>query len=192
MARGAGGRTVGHMSASSHDQHAGALEPHGLRAITDYLDGEGVRFEVIEHAPTETAATEARAAHVPGDRMAKTVVVRAQNAWVIAVVPSSAPLDLEKLRRVLGIEEQMTLATEDEIAERFPRFDVGAVPPVGPMLTAATVVDARLLAHDEIVCPGGDHRHAVRLPPRDVVRLADAHVADITHDWSSAEPRVRF
>ena len=192
MAHGMSPRTVDRMTTSNRGRPSAALEPHGVRAVADHLEGEGVSFDVIEHPPTERAATEARAAHVPADRMAKTVVVRAPGAWLIAVVPASRRVDLDKLRHLLGIDEHVALATEAEIAEWFPRFDVGAIPPVGPLLAGATVMDEELLGHDEIVCPGGDHRHSIRLSPRDVVRLADARVGDIGRDWASGGPRIRF
>jgi Ala-tRNA(Pro) deacylase len=160
-------------------EHHDRLEAHGLRAVTDFLEGEGVTFEVIKHAPTATAAAESRAAHVPQDQMAKTVVLRDEATWVIAVVPASHRLDIHQLREFLGAGPGLRLAREDEIAERFPQVDVGAVPPVGPMLVGATVVDERLEGNPTIVCAGGDHEHGIRMSPRDLVRLADARITDI-------------
>jgi Ala-tRNA(Pro) deacylase len=162
----------------SHDR----LATHGLHAVTEYLEGEGVAFEIIEHPPTDTASAESRAAHVPSAEMAKTVVVHDGPTWILAVVPASHRLDLEKLRLALGAGEPLKLATEEELAERFPAVEVGALPPVGPVLVGATVVDGRLLTPSRIACAGGDHRHALRLDPRDVIRLADAHVADICRE----------
>ena len=164
------------------------VEGHGLRAVTDYLVGAGVPFEVVDHEPTETAAAEARAAHVPGDRMAKTVVVHDEATTILAVVPSDHRLDLDKLQSALGAAQRPHLASERELAAQFPQFDPGAVPPVGPMLVGATVVDARLLEHADVLCAGGDHRHAIRLGSQDLVRLAGARIADVSRDWSSGEP----
>ena len=50
------------------------------------------------------------------------------------------------------------------------------------MLPSAEVVDQRLLEENLILCAGGDHRHSVLLDPRDVVRIADAKVADVCAD----------
>lgn len=51
-------------------------------------------------------------------------------------------------------------------------LEVGAAPPIGPMLPRAEVVDRRLLEEDRIICAGGDHRHSILLDPREVVRIA--------------------
>jgi prolyl-tRNA editing enzyme YbaK/EbsC (Cys-tRNA(Pro) deacylase) len=50
------------------------------------------------------------------------------------------------------------------------------------MLPRAEVVDRRLLEHERILCAGGDHRHSLVVDPRDVVRIADAKVADVCVD----------
>lgn len=157
----------------------GAVASTGTAAVTEYLDGFGVAYEVVEHALTLSAADEAQATHHAPAEVAKTVILQDRGGPILAIVPASERLDVHKLRDVLGAGRGLRLATEDEIARDFPTIDVGAVPPVGPMLPRAEVVDRRLLDHERIVCAGGDHRHALVLDPRAVVRLADARVADI-------------
>jgi Ala-tRNA(Pro) deacylase len=150
----------------------------GLAAVTEFLEREGVPYEVVEHERTQTAAAEARAAGMPPADVAKTVVMRDQNGLRLAVIPASERLDMHKLREALG-SRGLRLVTEREMAEEFDGFEVGAVPPFGSMFNALELVDERLLEHDRILCSGGDHEHAVVVDPRDVVKAADARVADI-------------
>jgi Ala-tRNA(Pro) deacylase len=150
--------------------------------MVEYLDGQGVEYELIEHESTMTAAAEAAATHRPKDEFAKTVVLQDVSGYVLAVVPASERLDMQKLRDLLGATRGLRLATEEEIARDFPALEVGATPPVGPMLPKAEVFDRRLLETDRVVCAGGDHRHAFLVDPRDLVRLADAKVADVCED----------
>ncbi len=151
-------------------------------AIVDFLDGAGIPYERVEHEPTMSAAAEARVADWPPDAAAKTVVLQHGSTYVIAAIPASGRLDLHKLRELLGAERQLRLATEAEIARDFPMLDVGAVPPFGPMVPAATVIDSALLTHARVLCPGGDHTHSVLIDPRDVVRITAATTADICED----------
>jgi Ala-tRNA(Pro) deacylase len=146
--------------------------------VTEFLEREGVPYEVVEHERTQTAAAEARAAGMPPADVAKTVVLRDQNGLRLAVIPASERLDMHKLREALG-STGLRLVTEREMAEEFDGFEVGAVPPFGSMFNALELVDERLLEHDRILCSGGDHEHAVLVDPRDVVKAADARVADI-------------
>jgi Ala-tRNA(Pro) deacylase len=150
----------------------------GLAAVTEFLEREGVPYEVVEHERTQTAAAEARAVGMPPADVAKTVVLRDQNGLRLAVIPASERLDMHKLREALG-SRGLRLVTEREMTEEFDGFEVGAVPPFGSMFNALELVDERLLEHDRILCSGGDHEHAVLVDPRDVVKAADARVADI-------------
>jgi Ala-tRNA(Pro) deacylase len=151
-------------------------------AIIQFLDGAGIEHELIEHEPTMSAAAEARAAHYPPDQVAKTVFLHDGSAHVIAAIPASQRLDLHKLREVLGATRELRLASEDEIARDFPSLEVGAVPPFGPMVPAAEVIDRALLEQQRILCPAGDHRHSVLVDPRDVVRITASKIADICQD----------
>jgi Ala-tRNA(Pro) deacylase len=153
----------------------------GRAAVTEFLEREGVPYEVVEHARTETAVAEARAAGVPPSDVAKTVVVRDQDGVRLAVIPASERLDMHKLKETVG-SKGLRLVTEAEMAEEFDDFEVGAVPPFGPMLHALELVDQRLLEHDRVLCSGGDHEHGVLVDPRDLVRAGQARVADICED----------
>jgi Ala-tRNA(Pro) deacylase len=104
--------------------------------------------------------------------------VRDEGGVRLAVIPASERLDMHKLKEELG-SRGLRLLTEQEMAEEFDEFEVGAVPPFGPMFQALELVDQRLLDHDRILCSGGDHEHGVLLDPHDLVRAAQARVADI-------------
>jgi Ala-tRNA(Pro) deacylase len=129
-----------------------------------------------------SAAAEARVAHRPPDEVAKTVLLHDGVAYVIAAIPASRRLDLHKLRELLGATRQLRLASEEEIARDFPAFEVGAVPPFGPVVPAAEVIDHELLSHERILCAAGDHRHSVLVDPREIVRITAATTADISED----------
>src|SRR5215208_7183359 len=129
----------------------------GIDAVHRYLDEQGIAHDVVDHEQTFSAAQEAKAAGVPPDHAAKTMVLRAGEEYRLAVIPASHRLDLHKAR--------------DALEAGFASFDVGAVPPLGPVLPAPEALDERLLEHDRILCSGGDHRHSVLLDPRDLARL---------------------
>jgi|SRR5215211_1309654 len=154
----------------------------GFQAVTGYLEREGVPFEVVEHDPTESAAEEAKAAGVPAEDVAKTVVLRDDDSYRLVVIPASRRLDLHKVRSLLDGSHGLRFVTESEMATEFDDFEVGALPPFAPLLEAVEMMDERLLDHDRVLCCGGDHRHGVWLDPLDVVRAGQARVADLCED----------
>jgi len=152
---------------------------HGIGLVTRFLEEASVAHEVVEHPPTFTAADEAAASDAELQHMAKTLLLHDREGWRVAVLPASHRLDLEKARRLLDGTRHLRLASEEEIEAAFPEFDVGALPPVGPMLPLPEVVDVRLLYRDAVLCAGGDHSHSIRLDPLELLRLAEPRVGDI-------------
>lgn len=156
--------------------------PMGLDAVTEFLDEQGVGYEVREHRAAYTAAEEARAAELPADDVAKTIALRDEERYRLAVIPASHRLDLAKAREALGAGKSLRLATEQEMAADFPQFEVGALPPVGPLLGATELIDRRLLEHERILCNAGDHRHGLLIDPHELVEVVQPEVADICED----------
>ena len=157
-------------------------ELHGIDAVIGFLQDRGVAHDVVDHEQTFTAAAEARAAGLTPDHAAKTMVLREGEGYRLAVIPASERLDLHKLRELLEASSHLRLATEEEMADDFADFEVGAVPPIGPMLAAPEVLDRRLLGHERILCTGGDHRHSVLVDPNELARITEARVADICEE----------
>jgi Ala-tRNA(Pro) deacylase len=162
------------------------IEAQGIQAVTDVLARRGVSFEVVEHDPTYAAAAEARATAADPEATAKTVVLHDRDGYRLAVVPASERLDVRRARDLLGASHHLRLATERELREDFPAFEVGATPPFGTA-RLPEVVDVRLLRHERIVCAGGEHRCSVLIDAVDLLRIAEPRVADICE-----HPEERF
>lgn len=154
----------------------------GIEALTRFLDERGIAYEAVEHEQTYSSAAEAKAAGVAPDHAAKTVLLRDGDEYRMAVIPASERLDLHKARDVLGASAKLRLATEEEMGADFDTFEVGALPPFGPLVPAPEVVDRRLIEHDRVLCTGGDHRHSVLVDPNEIVRVGDGKLADVCED----------
>src|SRR5215217_2954967 len=158
---------------------AGPSSEHGVAVVTRFLEEAGVEHEVIEHEPTYSTLEEADAVHADPRHSAKTLALHDRGGWRIAVLPANHRLDVDRARRLLNGSRHLRLGSEEELAAAFPAFDVGALPPVGPMLPLPEVLDVRLLYRDHVVFPWGDHRHTIRLDPRELIRLSEPRVGDI-------------
>ena len=134
--------------------------------IRGYLKQHRVRFEAMLHRPESTASRRAHSVHVPGDQVAKGVVVRADDRFVLTVLPSTHRVDLERLAVILEAD-RIRLATEDELARIFVDCERGAVPPFGRMYGLTTVVDTSLAAWSEIVVEANLRHEDLRLRYRD-------------------------
>jgi Ala-tRNA(Pro) deacylase len=152
---------------------------HGAEAVAHFLNRKHASYELIKHDATYAARDEAAAAGSPAPRMAKTVVLHDTDDYRIAIVPASERVDLDKVREVFGATTAMRLATEEEIAQNFPEFDPGALPPFRGLLGTAEVLDTRLLHYHRILCSAGDHRHTLKISPEEIQRVGQPAVADV-------------
>ena len=159
----------------------------GVDAVRELLDGKRVSYEVVEHDVTFRALDEAQAAGVEPREAAKTVALRDHDDYVLAVVPANRRLDVGRARALLGASRHLRLATEEELGRDFPEFEVGALPPLAPHATPE-IVDVHLLYRERILCSAGDHRHAVRLDPRDLLRVCEPRVGDVCERDEGVSP----
>ena len=149
-------------------------------ALTETLDAAGVHYDVIPHEHTESAAAEARALGLPLDGVAKTLVLETPQGNVRAVLPASERISTAKLAVLLGERRKsIHLASEESLRSEYPEFEFGAIPPIGGAHRDRVIVDTRVADHDSVVLEAGSHDDSIRIATEDLVRLAQAKVAEI-------------
>ncbi len=129
--------------------------------LQEYLDDNHVPYDVMRHKRTHCSFDTARASHVPGDRLAKGVVLTREGGFVVAVVPATARVSLDAIEKMLRCP--VDLATEDEICELFPDCDVGAVPAVTDAYAVDAFIDESFDKQPDVYLEGGDHRSLVHM-----------------------------
>lgn len=148
--------------------------------VQNYLIREGVPFDVIAHAHTLDSAHSAQAAHIPGDQLAKGIVLKDEQGYLIAVVPATHRLDLGAVRRELN--RPLGLATEQELPGLFTDCEPGAIPPLGKAYGIGAILDESLVSARPVYFEVGDHQELVRVSGADFLKLmADAPRARISH-----------
>jgi Ala-tRNA(Pro) deacylase len=96
--------------------------------LQDCLRSKGSQYEIVRHPLSHSSVETAAAAHIPGDRLAKTVLLEDERGYVAAVLPSTYAVRLSSLWAQTG--RQLWLAKEVDLRELFKDCDVGALPPV--------------------------------------------------------------
>jgi Ala-tRNA(Pro) deacylase len=132
--------------------------------VQRYLESRGIAYAIRNHPVTGSSSETAQSAHISGNRIAKTVVLRdgaVGDGYLLAVLPASHHLSLDLLQKWLG--RSVALASEQEIGKLFPDCDLGAIPPFGEAYGLDVVLDDSLAGHDEICFEGGDHRTLIRV-----------------------------
>lgn len=146
--------------------------------IIEFLEIENVKYEILQHPRAITSLETAAAQHVPGRRMIKSVILKADGKFVMCVLAATQRLDFDKLRKVLQATE-VKLATEAEMAKLFTEYEVGAEPPFGGLFGLPLYADKFIKEDDEVVFNAGTHTELFRIKGTDYLRIANPHLVDI-------------
>jgi Ala-tRNA(Pro) deacylase len=137
--------------------------------LQKYLAAENIQYEVIPHELSMTSTRTAEACHIPGDRLAKGIVLRRDGEYMLAVLPASHHLRLSELRTQLG--DKVHIADETEINPLFRDCVHGAVPAVGKCYGLDIIVDDSIQAQPDIYMEAGDHETLLHMGHAQFARL---------------------
>jgi Ala-tRNA(Pro) deacylase len=140
------------------------------KRLIEFLDDRKVKYVKISHSMAYTAQEIAASAHVPGNELAKTVIVKIDGNPAMAVLSASRRVDLERLRDATGATK-VELTTEQEFKGRFPDCEPGAMPPFGHLYDMDVYVDDALAEDEEIAFNAGLHTELVRMKFTDFKKL---------------------
>jgi Ala-tRNA(Pro) deacylase len=148
--------------------------------LDELLTSRRISFERLHHRPAYTAQRMAQLLHVPGQEVAKTVLLRTDEGYVMSVLPANYQVDLEQVRQCLGAE-WVQLASEAEMDRLFPDCERGAMPPFGSLYHLQTLVDEKLAEDDQIVFEAQNHEEAIRMAYCDYEALEHPRKGHFAH-----------
>ena len=119
--------------------------------VTEFLDKSGVKYEVAKHPVAFSAQTMAAVMHESGKFVAKPVLVKADDKYLLCVLAASSKIDLpgseKTARRKIGGTGQRRRHRQS----CFPDCELGAEPPFGNLYDVPTIMDKSLEKDDHIV-----------------------------------------
>ena len=132
------------------------------QTLKNYLDCEHVHYDVLPHPEAYRATLVAQSLRTSTKGLAKVVVVKVEQRFVMTVLPATRNVDFHRLREAF-LTHRLRLATEDEIKSLFPDCEVGAMPPFGNLYGLHVYVDQSLTEDEEIIFQAGTHSEAIRM-----------------------------
>jgi Ala-tRNA(Pro) deacylase len=154
-----------------------------MTMLTDYLEREDIAYQLLHHERTFTGIDEARALGVEADEVLKTLILDTKEGHVAVVLPSGERLDMRLVREVLD-DPDAALASETEISGDFAGFELGALPPVAPLLGVETIVDATVRDHGPVVFAAGTQTESVKVEARDLFASQPVRFAQVAEVWN--------
>ncbi len=130
--------------------------------LKQFLSQRNIPYDEVTHDRTATSLETAATAHIPGDSVAKAVLLAdSEGEYIMAVLPATYHLDLDLISQEVG--RVVCLADEEDISDLFTDCKVGAIPPAGAAYGIRMVWDDRLNDVKDVYFEGGDHSTLVHV-----------------------------
>ena len=152
-----------------------------VNRLKEFLDNNNIKYISVFHSHAYTAQEVAASAHIPGRKLAKTVMVKVDGKMAMAVLSASDKVDFTLLKEAAGASK-VELASEHEFTDLFPGCHIGAIPPFGNLYEMQVIVDEKLAEQTEIVFNAGSYTELITLHYEDFKRLVKPCVARISAD----------
>ena len=152
--------------------------------LEKYLRARGASYKVVNHPHSEYSMETAEKAHVPGDALAKGVLVKDDDGYLLVVLPADYHIELESLKKLL--RQEVAMVDEVTLGVVFSDCEVGAVPPIGMAYGIKTIWDpnSSLVALDQVFFEAGDHESLVRVSGEQFHELmAEAERGEFSHHF---------
>ena len=150
-----------------------------VEKLKKFLDSHDIKYVSISHSPAYSAQTIAELTHTPGKELAKTVIVRIDDRFAMAVLPASCRVHLGHLKVAVSASH-VELATETEVENLFPDCEKGAMPPFGNLYDINIYVAEQLMANEEIAFSAGSHTELVKMSYKDFESLVKPKITALT------------
>jgi Ala-tRNA(Pro) deacylase len=123
--------------------------------IAQWLDGNHVKYHVLRHTAVYTSAEAAAVRGTPLASGAKALVCKADDQFLMFVLPADRKLGSKAVRRARGWKSFRFASAEEVLA--LTGLTAGSIPPFGSLFGLATHCDRRLGDHTSINFNAGDH-----------------------------------
>ncbi len=147
-----------------------------------YLKQHNVSYQLISHPHSHFSMDSAEKAHVPGDALAKGILVKEDGEYLLLVLPSDYYVELESLQKLLG--KEVEIAREAELIDLLPDCELGAIPATGHVFGIKTLWDPNttLGMEEQVYFEAGDHLHLVQVSGKQFHELmAEAERGEFSH-----------
>jgi len=140
--------------------------------LENYLKEHNVNYDVISHSHTSYSMQSAEAAHIPGNELAKSIILEDNQGRVMATIPATRLLNLSELNKQLN--RKLEMISQYELKNIFRDCELGAVPALGEAYGVETIIDECLDDCCNVYFEAGTHT--------DLIHVSGKDFKDIQHD----------
>ncbi len=156
------------------------------KKLLNYLDHAKVKYEVVDHKKVYTALDSAETQRLKPKQVVKTLVMKVDGDYMLALLPASRNLDKGKFKKTVNnylkdLKKQfpeVKLAKKIDFAkEAWMKKNlvgkVGATPPFGKMLKVNMFMDSLLFPEKSLILNSGEYTQSLEMKTKDFLKLEE-------------------
>lgn len=141
------------------------------KKLLNYLDKAKIGYKIIRHKTVYTAYDTSQTLRAKIGEIAKTLVIKADKNYLLAVLPASHKLDLGKLKKIAKAKK-VEIAKEGMMKKIF-KIKPGAITPFGQIYKVPVYVDKSLLRVKKIIAGAGTFEESVVMTVKNFLKATE-------------------
>ena len=145
--------------------------------VQDFLDGFGLKLEVLELTQsTRTAQDAADAVGCQLGQIVKSLIFRVDCRPLLFLVSGKNQLDVQKAGNDLGVKLEKADA---EFVRAQSGYPIGGVPPVAHAQKMEIYIDSDLMEYDDVWAAAGTPNAVFRIKSNDLPTITSGRIIDV-------------
>ncbi|MDP3043217.1 MAG: YbaK/EbsC family protein [bacterium] len=146
--------------------------------LAKYLEKAGVKHSILEHKTVYTAFDAAATMKKKLNEIAKSLLIKADKDYYLALLPADCSLDFKKLAKCIGASAGKTIKVVkipgEKIMESLLKVKAGAMSAFGGLHKLPVIMDKGLAKAKKAVFSSGSFNHSVEMAVKDFAKLENA------------------
>jgi len=138
------------------------------KKVINYLEKNNTKYEIVEHRTVFTAHDLAMTLKLKHSQIAKSLLIKADKDFILAVVPADRNLDFKKLTKLVSVKK-VGLPKEGIMKSKF-KVKPGALPAFGGIYKLPVFVDKALLKEKKVLLAAGSFTESVMILSTEYVK----------------------
>lgn len=144
--------------------------------IAELLNKNKVDYMIKEHPPTPTSEDSARERGEPLKVGAKAMVLKADEKFIMAIVPGDRKIDSQKLKEILKAKNLRFVSVEE--LEKITSLKPGAVPPFGSLFNLTTIMEKAFLEEEYLAFNAGSLTKSIKMKVKDFIEIVKPEIKE--------------
>lgn len=155
------------------------------KKLEKFLKVNEIKYELVEHRTVYTAFDKASTLKIPQKIVGKTLILKTDRNYGIALIPANRNLDKAKFKK-LAKAKSADFATEAWTKKNLKGVRVGAVPPFGNLWKLPTFIDRSLVNQSRIIINSGNWNWSLKINPNIFKKTLLSQIPIIVGHFSKA------